>query len=75
MKSVTACDACLARTWLLARLAGHLDLHRDRIDSLLELDDDELIAALAGAPAADDRARARVLRCRRRAPAGAPAPG
>ncbi len=49
MKSVSACDACLARTWLLARLAGHIDLHRDRIDSLLELDEGELIAGLAGA--------------------------
>jgi DNA processing protein len=43
-----ACDKCLARTWLLARLAGHLDRHRDRIDALLELDAPELIAALAG---------------------------
>jgi DNA processing protein len=43
-----ACDACLARTWLLARLAGHIDLHRDRVDSLLELDSCELITALAG---------------------------
>ena len=48
-----ACDACLARTWLLARLAGHIDLHRDRVDALLELDDAELIAALAGSRRAD----------------------
>ena len=44
-----ACDACLARTWLLARLTGHIDLHRDRVDSLLELDPAELITAVAGA--------------------------
>ena len=44
-----ACDACLTRTWLLARLAGHIDLHRDRVDSLLELDATELITAIAGA--------------------------
>jgi DNA processing protein len=44
-----ACPDCLRRTWLLGRLAGHLDPVRDRIDALLELGDDELIAAVAGA--------------------------
>lgn len=44
-----ACVDCLRRTWLLGRLAGHLDRVRDRIDALLELDDEELIAAVAGA--------------------------
>ncbi len=43
-----ACDRCLERTWLLGRLAGHLDQHRDRIDELLALDDGDLVAALAG---------------------------
>lgn len=43
-----ACDACIRRTWLLARLAGHIDLHRDRIEPLLSLSDAELMAALAG---------------------------
>ncbi|MGO9883690.1 MAG: DNA-processing protein DprA [Solirubrobacteraceae bacterium] len=43
-----ACGQCLARTWLLARLAGHIDQHRDRIDELLALEDGDLIAALAG---------------------------
>jgi DNA processing protein len=43
-----ACDACLARAWLLARLAGHIDRHRDRLDSLLELGDGKLIAAIGG---------------------------
>jgi len=43
-----ACDACLRRTWLLERLAGHLDPVRARIGELLTLDDDELIAAVGG---------------------------
>ena len=43
-----ACDKCLARTWLLARLAGHVDRHRDRLDAVLELGAGDLIAALAG---------------------------
>lgn len=48
MSRVQACRRCLARAWLLARVAGHLDLVRDRIYSLLELDEAELIAAVAG---------------------------
>jgi DNA processing protein len=43
-----ACDRCLARGWLLARLSGHLDRVRSRIDALLGLDDAELIDAVAG---------------------------
>jgi DNA processing protein len=43
-----ACDECLRRTWLLGRLAGHLDPVRDRIDDLLGLDDARLVAAVAG---------------------------
>ncbi len=43
-----ACDRCLARSWLLARLAGHLELVRSRIAIVLGLGDEELIAALAG---------------------------
>jgi DNA processing protein len=43
-----ACDTCLTRTWLIARLAGHLDYARGRIDSVLALDDDDLIAAFGG---------------------------
>lgn len=69
-----ACDRCLARTWLLERLGGHLEVVRSRIGELLELDDDELIAAVGGASrtvlareharfgsegAAESRARAR----------------
>jgi DNA processing protein len=45
---MTACAACLARPWLLARLAGHFDQVRDRAGALLELDDAELVAALGG---------------------------
>jgi DNA processing protein len=43
-----ACDACTARTWLIGRVAGHIDQARGRIESVLELGDDELIAAVGG---------------------------
>jgi DNA processing protein len=43
-----ACAGCLRRAWLLARLAGHLDQHRDRLEELLPLSDADLIAALGG---------------------------
>jgi DNA processing protein len=43
-----ACERCLARSWLLARLAGHLELARRRIELALALADDELIAAVGG---------------------------
>jgi len=43
-----ACDACLVRAWLLARLAGHLEQVRADIDAVLALADQELIAATAG---------------------------
>jgi DNA processing protein len=49
LDALRACDACLRRTWLLGRLAGHLDRHRDRLDALLALDDEPLIAAVGGA--------------------------
>jgi len=42
------CDACTSRTWLLGRLAGHIDQVRSRFESVLLLDDDELIAAVGG---------------------------
>jgi DNA processing protein len=42
------CDVCARRTWLLARLAGHLEVGRGRIAELLALGDAELIAAVAG---------------------------
>jgi DNA processing protein len=43
-----ACERCLARSWLIGRLAGHLDVVRERIVALLELGCDELIAAVGG---------------------------
>jgi DNA processing protein len=43
-----ACDACMARAWLIGRLAGHLDNVRGRIDEVLALDDDALIVAVGG---------------------------
>jgi DNA processing protein len=43
-----ACDRCLARTWLIGRLAGHIDRLRGQVAEVLELDEPELIAALGG---------------------------
>jgi DNA processing protein len=43
-----ACDRCTARSWLLSRLGGHLEHARGRIDAVLALEDDELIAAVGG---------------------------
>ncbi|MBV9803132.1 MAG: DNA-protecting protein DprA [Solirubrobacterales bacterium] len=43
-----ACDACLSRTWLLGRMAGHIEQVRGRIEAVLALGDEELIAALGG---------------------------
>jgi DNA processing protein len=42
------CDRCAARTWLLGRMAGHIDQVRARIESVLQLDNEELIAAAGG---------------------------
>lgn len=44
----SACDACMARSWLLGRLAGHLDNARGRIDQVLALDDHALIYGVGG---------------------------
>lgn len=49
-----ACDACLRRSWLVARLAGHIEVvwsARRGSAQLLALDEDGLIAALAGSHA------------------------
>ena len=43
-----ACDRCLARSWLIERLGGHLDKAGPKAADVLALSDDELIAALAG---------------------------
>jgi DNA processing protein len=48
-EEITACDRCLRRAWLLARLAGHLDPERGRLPDILALGDDGLIAAVGGA--------------------------
>ena len=45
---VDACLDCLRRTWLLGRLAGHLDLRRGRIWETLALGDADLIGAVGG---------------------------
>jgi DNA processing protein len=52
---VSGCDACLARAWLLARLAPNLEHLRGRIDSVLGIEDGELIEAVGG----EERARIR----------------
>jgi DNA processing protein len=44
-----ACDACVTRAWLLARMAGHLENARGRIDAVMALADHELIEAIGGA--------------------------
>lgn len=43
-----ACQDCLARSWLLGRLGGHLEVVRSQIGPLLALDDEDLIAAVCG---------------------------
>jgi DNA processing protein len=46
-----ACAACLARTWLVARLAGSIEIarhQRRRLREILALPDEQLIAGVAG---------------------------
>jgi len=43
-----ACDACVARSRLLSELSGHLEHSRSRIEEVLALGNDELLAGLAG---------------------------
>ncbi len=45
---IRACGRCVKRSWLLGRLAGHLDSERARLEGALALSDRELILALAG---------------------------
>lgn len=45
---MSACAACLLRSWLLGRLASHLERVRSRLDDLLALPDLELIEAIGG---------------------------
>jgi DNA processing protein len=54
-----ACDDCLRRSWLLARLAGWIEVARHErswLPEVLALDDERLVAAVAGAEAARVRA-------------------
>jgi DNA processing protein len=54
--SHTACDACLRRTWLVARLAGAIEIarHEKRVlRELLALPNEKLIAALGDAAGGD----------------------
>jgi DNA processing protein len=48
MSPLGACPECLARSWLLARLASHLDVVRTRVPAVLDLGDDDLIHEVAG---------------------------
>lgn len=43
-----ACEQCLARSWLVGRLAGHIEQIRRHLDEVLALEEPELIAALGG---------------------------
>jgi DNA processing protein len=46
-----ACDDCLRRAWLVARLAGRIELarhERRRLREILALSDDDLLAGVAG---------------------------
>ena len=55
-----ACEDCLRHAWLLDALAGHVSRAHERFgcaDSLLALDDRDLLAALAGRRWADLEAR------------------
>jgi DNA processing protein len=51
MTDATACADCLARTWLIARLAGSIEIarhQRRRLREILALSEEKLIAGLAG---------------------------
>jgi DNA processing protein len=62
-----ACEGCLRRTWLLGRLAAHIDrvvsaAAGTRARELLALGDDELVSALGGESARAHLAEVRALR-------------
>jgi DNA processing protein len=46
------CEKCLARAWLLGRLSSRLERERSRIEQLLALDNEALLAAVGGREAA-----------------------
>ena len=48
---MSACSDCLARTWLIARLAGSIEIarhQRRRLREILALTEEKLISGLAG---------------------------
>jgi DNA processing protein len=58
MSAVRACDACLRRTWLVARLAGWIELARHegkRLPEVLALPSEDLLAAVAPSEVARTR--------------------
>ena len=61
MTAASACDECLARSWLLGRLAPHLDIERERIAALLDLGEEDLISAVAGRDATGIRGERRAF--------------
>jgi len=68
----SACEDCLAYSWLLARLAAHLEHERARIEPALALGSAELIQALGGSGRAElrrEHARFDADEARRRAAA------
>jgi DNA processing protein len=48
VSSVAACEQCLRRSWLVGRLASHIEPVRARVAELLALGDEELLAAIGG---------------------------
>lgn len=56
MSRTGACAECLRRAWLLTRLAGHLDVERERMSELLDRADEDLIEAVGGSHVAEVRA-------------------
>ena len=56
-----ACERCIARTWLVARMSGHIENVRRRLDDVMGLDDDELIAAAGGRSSARLRSELEAL--------------
>jgi DNA processing protein len=56
MSGTTACGECLARAWLIARLAGFIELarhQRRRLREILALPNDRLIAGVTGVAAGE----------------------
>jgi DNA processing protein len=75
MTEIHACDACLRRTWLIARLAGHIERERHArtgaLRLLLALEDQALLDALPTEPDATPEYQAFDPEAAREAVAGA----